>query len=155
MEGLGPLQIVGVILLASAVFVAVWLLGSRLLDRLPAMRPLPIQSMFTYCMLFTVGIILICTRASALLPLGILLSFVGLAIFLPEDLLMRFLGVFLFLALLSLLTVLQQLRTDQPLFQPHRLSVWLSGVFALMWGMGILFAWRRWLTGRMRGKEDA
>ena len=80
------------------------------------MMPLPIQLMFTYCTLFTVGIVLISTRASALLPLGILLSFVGLAIFLPEQLAARFFGVFLLLLLLSLLAVLQQLRTDQPLF---------------------------------------
>ncbi len=154
MDQLGPLQIVGLIMLASGAFAAVWYFGSRLLRRLPPMMPLPIQLMFTYCTLFTVGIVLISTRASALLPLGILLSFVGLAIFLPEQLAARFFGVFLLLLLLSLLAVLQQLRTDQPLFQPQRLSVWIAGIFALVWGMGILFAWRRWLSIRVKGKDN-
>ena len=152
MDELGPLQIVGVILLASGAFAATWLFGRRLLCRLPPMTPLPIQSMFTYCTFFTVGIAIISIRASVLLPFGILLSFLGLAVFLPPQIVARFFGIFLLLLLLSLLAVLQQLRTDGPFFQPLRLSVWSAGGFALVWGMGILFAWQRWISGREKLK---
>jgi hypothetical protein len=155
MDNFSPFQIVGTILLAGVAIVAVWLFGSRLLRRFPPMMPLPIQSMFSYCTLFTVGIALISTRASALLPFGILLSFVGLAFFLPEQIAARLFGIFLFLLLLSLLYVLQQLRTDETFFQPRKLSVWAAGIFALVWGMGVLFAWLRWRSNQEKGKDDA
>ena len=154
MDELGPLGIVGVILLTGAAFAAAWFFGSRLLGKLPPMLPMPIQSMFTYCAFFTAGIALISTRATALLPFGVVFAFVGLAIFLPERLAARLFGVFILLLLLSLVAVLKQLRTDAPLFQPQRLSAPSAGIFALVWGLGILFAWRRWFSGRVRRKDD-
>ena len=154
MNELGPLQIIGVLFLASGALIGAWYVGRRLLRKWPPMMPLAVQSMFMYCALFTIGIILISTQAYALLPLGIVLSFVGLAIFLPEPLAARLLGVFFLLLSFSLLAVLNQLLDEQPLFKPQKLSVWFAGAFALVWGMGILFAWRRWLSGRVKGKDE-
>ena len=151
MNELGPLSIVGCIAGAAVGLVAIYVFGVRVLRRCPPMLPLPVQSMFTYCTLFTVGVALLSTRASLLVPFGLVLVFVGIAIFLPETIAVRFVGLFLFLLCIAILSVLKQLKGDTPIFRPQQLTIFSAGTFAVLWCVGILFAWRRWSEGRSSG----
>jgi hypothetical protein len=131
-------------------FVGLCFFGGRFLRRWSPMLPVPIQSMFTYCALFTLGIAFLSTRAPILVPFGLVFTFVGIAIFLPEQFAARFLGAFILMLCLALLSVLNELRTEAPLFRPQRLTLWSAGAFGLLWGIGILFAWRRWSDVRVQ-----
>jgi hypothetical protein len=143
-----PLLIVSGILAAGLALIVTWFVATRFLRRCPRMMPLPVQSMFVYCTLFTVGIALLSTRASLLVAFGLVFAFIGVAMFLPETVVIRLTGLFLLLLCVALLSVLNQLRVDAPMFQPRPLTVWSASAFAMLWGLGILFAWRRWSEGR-------
>lgn len=143
-----PLLIVAAIGGTAVLLVAVYVVGVRLMRSLPPMLPVPVQTLFNYSALFTVGIALLSTRASLLMPFGLVFAFVGLAVFLPEKVAVRLLGFFLLLLVIALLSVLQRLRSGDPLIRPEQLTVFSAGGFALIWGLGMLFAWRRWWSGR-------
>jgi len=133
--------------IAALVFSA-YFFGAKILRRFPPMLPLPVQSWFTYCALFTVGIGLLSTRASLLIPFGVIFAFVGIAIFLPEQIAIRFVGPFLFALCMALLSLVNQLRSGRTTIEPQRLSLISASVFVLVWGVGVLFAWRRWWDSR-------
>ena len=134
--------------LAAVVLTLAFCFGPTIVRRCPRMLPLPVQSWFMYCALFTLGIGLLGTRASLLVPFGIVFAFVGIAIFLPEKIVLPFVGPFLFALCIALLSLLHQLRSGTPLVQPQRLSLTSASVFVLLWGVGIAFAWRRWWDSR-------
>jgi hypothetical protein len=153
MDQPGPLLIVAGIMGAAIGLVATYFFAIRILRRCPPMSPLPVQTMFTYCTLFTVGIALLSTRASLLVPFGLVFAFVGIAIFLPETIAIRFVGLFLLLLCVAILSVLKQLKGDSPIYRPQQLTLFSAGTFTVLWGFGVLFAWRRRSQGRTAGSN--
>lgn len=155
METLTPFQIVGLILGSALGLLAVWLLFKKWVVKLPPMYPLPIQTIFIYFMVFTSGVLVLSTRSPGSMAYGLLLCFVGLSIFLPEQTALRFAGIYLLLIIMCLLDVWGRLQINEPFFQPRKMTEWWAGGFGLVWGLGILFAWHRWHTGRTANMKDA
>jgi len=154
MNELSPFQIVGLILGASFGLTAIWWLSKKWISGLTPMYPLPIQTLFLYCTVFTTGILVLSTRAPGAWVYGLLLCFTGLAIFLPEQKALRFAGLYLLLLVMSLLDVWGRLQMDDPFFQPKKINEWWAGGFGLIWGLGVLFIWHRWHTARTENAES-
>jgi hypothetical protein len=150
MDQLDPLSLVGVLLLASGALVAAMVFGKKAVSRMPAMLPVPVQSFFLYCMFFTIGIALLGIGGSFLLPLGTALVALGLSFFLPEAWAARLLGSFLILLGLSLLALLQYVTGSEALIRPRQgLSDRRAEAVLFLWGICVLFAWRRWSSVRL------
>lgn len=148
MDNLEPFKVVGGVFLAAALVITLFIGGKRYLRRLPPASAYPIQTAFLFCIIFTMGILLVSLGNPFFYSFGAALVIVGLSIWFPERSLALFAACLPILLGYSVFSVLCGLRDGEPIFTAKKMSDVSFGVYMMIWVFGMLFSWQRWSSGR-------
>jgi hypothetical protein len=133
----------------------VFIFISRRADKLlaPMIAPVPAVTFAAWCAWFTIGLSLLGTTIPILRPFGFIFTFLGIMPFFSERVMIRFLLPFIFMLGVSLLYVIDLLSRGGELFSsPMKPSIWFDCSLIIVWGVGVSFAFRRWLSSRSKPK---
>jgi hypothetical protein len=146
-----PLILAGKLGLAVCFLILISFFGRKFVDRLAPMPVSPVQTLLLHIFIFTCGAGMLSGGGTIGFLFGAAVSLLGLSPFLPERAVIRLFGIFVLLLGLSLGTFLESgfdlfLRPQKPTE-----FGWTQSVTMIFWGLGVIFAWRRWQLGGRLG----
>jgi hypothetical protein len=150
-----PLILVGKLGLAVSFFILLSFFGRKFVDRLPPMPAATVQALLLYIFIFTCGVGILSCGSTISTIAGAAVSLLGISLFLPESAVIRLIGIFVLSFGLCLGTFLGWgFEPFLHLQKPMEFSCSQS-VAMIFWGLGVLFAWRRWHLGRRAAGQNS